>query len=663
MKYQFLLPVFTIILCLCAPLRAQESDLTRYFWDDGGLDLGYPASWDEPLPVEDGRILKLQMAQILVDSPDIRPPGVPIITILLYSELMPDSDLESLLVDALGNIDITANPENAVDVTLAGLDALEMDGMSSDELLAGIGRAALISDTTALVVTGRAISEQSDAFLKVFGQVVESIKIADTEIMTESETYGVLWQTMRTVSDGDAAFLNLIGLAYSDGKLYTIERDLGVIQIDAATGEILEILPVPHVSDPTDIAVDTGTIYIADILCSCIFTLDENGESQIEGFNDGAPISILADNGKLYATNIENDNTISIRVFENGELTNTIPLNKNLFVQPILSIDSLGRVLILTQYGEIIRLADDRSTPLYTLGPMSDSLTDMAVDSNNHFVITTIDQGISILDSNGEEVGRPGRIVPNFPLPGEVVSPGGVAVGTDGTFYFIDSDGSFGAITAMRAGIPANRVGAPELQLNRAVQGTLSSQITRQTWTFAGKAEQYITISVIGSSDELGLVVHLITPDGAETAYSDTEIVDLMLESDGTYIIIVERIDGTGAYSLGISETQPIDFDPNGVAKLEGRLDDMFSTQRWSFEGQAGQSFTLTMQASTLDPILRLVDSNGDVLDENDDTGDPALGSAAQISNAQLPQNGRYVIEATSFEGEGTYELVIVRTG
>jgi hypothetical protein len=287
----------------------------------------------------------------------------------------------------------------------------------------------------------------------------------------------------------------------------------------------------------------------------------------------------------------------------------------------------------------------------------------MAVDSNNHFVITTIDQGISILDSNGEEVGRPGRIVPNFPLPGEVVSPGGVAVGTDGTFYFIDSDGSFGAITAMRVGIPANRVGAPELQLNRAVQGTLSSQITRQTWIFAGKAEQHITISAIGSSDGLSLVVHLITPDGAETAYSDTEIVDQMLESDGTYIIVVERMEGTGAYSLGISETQPIDFDPDGVAKLEGRLDDMFSTQRWSFEGQAGQSFTLTMQASTLDPILRLVDSNGDVLDENDDTGDPALGSAAQISNAQLPQNGRYVIEATSFEGEGTYELVIVRTG
>lgn len=671
MRYQFRLSIFAIVLSLCltSSLYAQENNLTPYTWEEASLDLTYPAGWEEPLPNEQDGTLRLQMAQILVDSPDVRPPGVPIITITLLNNLAPDADLLTALADELNNIQIIADPVNTTETTFAGTDAIELTGSSSDELLTGIGRTALISDTTALIITGRAIADQTDAFLEIFNQVAESIILPESETPVEtSETYGVVWQTMRTVSDGDEAFLNLVGLAYQADKLYTIERDLGVIQIDAATGEVLNIQSIPNISDPVDIAVDSSSnIYIADISCACIFALSEEGDtSQIEGFSDGAPSSIFAaPNGSLYATNVENDDTISVRVFRDGTLENTIRLSDNLFIQPFLSIDSLGRVIALTQYGEIIGLADGNATPLYTLGAMSDSLTDIAVDQDNHFVITTSDQGISILDSNGEEVGRPGRIVPNFPLPGEMVSPRGVVVSPNGTLYFIDSDGSFGSITAMRAGLPADRVGSTELQLNQTVQGTFNDQTTQQTWTYAGTTGQYITISAIESSgsDALDLALRLIAPDGSEVAYSDDQIIDQPLAADGTYIVIVERVDGTGAYTLGVSETQTVNFDANSVAKLEGELNDNFTIQRWSFEGQAGQSFTLTMQADTLDPILRLVNASGEVIDENDDTGDPALGSAAQIVNAQLPENGRYIVEAASVGGNGHYELIIVRTG
>ncbi len=670
MKYQFRLSMFALALFLAALwpvlLHAQENTLTPYFWESGDFDLAYPAGWNEPLPIEVDGVLRLQLAQILVDAPDVRPPGVSIITITLLNDLAPDTDILTLLADELSNIEITAYPENVTETMLAGTDAFELTGSSSDDLLTGIGRVALISDTSALIVTGRVISEQADNFFEIYNQVAESIATPDIETPTESETYGVVWQTMRTVSDGDDAFLNLIGLAYNEDRLYTIEHDLGIIQVDTATGEILEIQPIPDISDPVDIAVDnSGNIYIADIACGCVFVRTEEGdESQIEGFSDGAPSSIFATaDGRLYATNVENDDTVSVRVFRDGALENTIRLSNSLFIQPILSVDSLRRVIALTQYGEIIGLADGTATPLYTLGAMSDSLTDIAVDSNNHFVITTSDQGISILDSSGEEVNRPGRIVPNFPLPGEMVSPMGTVVGADGTLYFVDSDGSFGAITAMRSGVPSDRIGASELQLNKTVQGRFNDQTAQQTWTYAGKADQRITISATDVSDSLILALRLIAPDGSEVVYSEQEIVDQLLEADGTYLMIVERLDGAGAYQLGVSETHAVDFDANGVARLEGTLNDIFSIERWGFEGQAGQSFTLTMQADELDPILRLVDANGVVLDENDDTGDPALGSAAQLVNAQLPENGRYVIEATSFEGEGRYELVIVRTG
>jgi len=670
MKYRFRLSIFVVILCLYViiPLRAQDENLTPYFWEAGDLNLAYPAGWDKPLPVEQDGALQLQMAQILVDSPDVRPPGVAIITLTLLDNLPPDPDILRLLADELNGIDITADLENVTETTLAGADAIELTGISSDELLSGIGRAALLSDTTALLMTGRAIAEQSDDFFEIFNQAAESIASPDGEIPAESEaseTYGVLWQTMRTVSDGDDAFLNFVGLAYSGNRLYTIERDLGVVEIDAATGEVLEITPIPDVVEPVDIAVDTsGTLYIADIACACAFVLGEAGETRIEGFSEGAPSSIFAaPDGRFYATNVENDDMISVRVFRDNALENTIRLGENLFIQPVLSIDGLGRVIALTQYGEILGLADGRPTTLYTLGPISDSLTDLAVDAKNRFIIATSNQGISILNSEGEEIGRPGRLVPNFPLPGEMVSPMGAVAAPDGTLYFIDSDGSFGAITAMRAGLPADRVGATELELNKAVQGAFNDQTAQQTWTYDGTAGQSITISALNISEGLTVALRLIAPDGSEIAYSEDQLVDQRLEADGIYIIIVERVDGTGAYTLGISETQTINFDSNGVARLEGELDEVFTVQRWSFEGQAGQNFTLTMQAETLDPILRLLDPDGSVIDENDDTGDPALGSAAQIVNTQLPEDGRYMIEAASFEGEGRYELIIVRTG
>jgi DNA-binding beta-propeller fold protein YncE len=666
MKSQFRLFIFAVclFLCLAWPLRAQENAPIRFTWEEGNLDLIPPAEWDAPLPVEQSGTLRLQMAQILVDSPDVRPPGVPLITLTRFNNLTSDTDILTLLANELNNLEISAGMENVTDTTLAGFDALESTGTSGDGLLFGIGRAALISESAALIVTGRAILEQQDAFLEIFNQLVESITLPETE--PEGETYGVAWQTMRTISDGDEAFLNFVGLALSEGSLYTIERDLGVIQIDAANGEILNIQSIPNVLDPADIAVDSsGIIYITDYACACIFVLEE-GEviSQIEGFSEGAPSSILAAaDGRLYATNVENDDIISVKAFREGALENTIRLSENLFIQPILSVDSLARVIALTQYGEIIGLAGGTATPLFTLGAMSDSLTDIAVDSNNHFVITTSDQGISILNSDGVEIARPGRIVPNSPLPGEVVSPAGVAADADGTLYFVDSDGSFGAITAMRAGLPADRVGATELQLDQSVQGTLNDQTAQQSWTYAGTAGQRITISAIDSSDLLDVALRLIAPDGSEAAYSDDSIIDQALAADGTYIVIVENISGAGAYTLGISETKNVNFDANGVARLEGELDGIFTVQRWGFEGQAGQSFTLTMQSDTLDPILRLIDANGDVIDENDDTGDPALGSAAQLLNVELPQDGRYVVEATSFEGEGGYELVIVHTG
>jgi hypothetical protein len=259
-----------------------------------------------------------------------------------------------------------------------------------------------------------------------------------------------------------------------------------------------------------------------------------------------------------------------------------------------------------------------------------------------------------------------------------MASPGGVVVDADGTLYFVDSDGTFGAITAMRAGIAPGRVGETNLKPGVAVQGTLDENSAQQTWTYDGTAGQRVTISAIDASseDQLNVALRLIAPDGSEEGYNndqegidlfsefDAQIKDHPLAANGTYIIVVEQVDGAGIYTLGVDETRVFAFDDDGVVELAGKIDDLFTAQRWEFEGVAGQGITMTMRAvdGTLDPVLRLIGPDGEMIDENDDTVDTALGNSAQISGATLPESGRYVIEATRFEGVGSYGLIIVVT-
>lgn len=670
---------FTAVLfaLFSAPAFAQD---TPYTWEAGDISLLYPAGWDEPLPDDSGGVVTLRLAQTLVDAPDVRPPGIPIITLKVLPSAA--ADLPALLEAELRlmSLDSLSKPSES---TLLGAEAVEITGSSADGSLFGVGRAAAISATEVLIVTGRAQAAQREAFTAVYTALIDSLTTNRAPAVRESG-YGVLWHTMRTLAEGEEAFLNLVGLAFvPSNRLYTYERDLGLVELDAVSGEVLSLMPNPEITAPADVAADAdGTVYVADVNCGCIFVRGADGtdtwsDTPITGFGDGAPASLaVGSDNRLYATNVEDNSSISVRVLQNGALERTLALDPGVFQQPLLAADQSGRVLALIQYGEALSLAGAAPTPLFDLGPLPESLTDFALDSENNIILTTAEFGIMILNAQGEEIDRPGRIVPSFPLAGEFVSPGSAAVGTDGTLYFVDSDGSFGAVTAMSRQVARGRIGATALALNLAVQGTLDESAPQQTWTYDGQAGQRVTISALDASgaNQLDLALRLIAPDGSEEAYnddqageelpaaSDAQVIDHPLATSGTYIIVVQRIDGEGAYRLGISETQMFTLGANGVTTLNGEISDVFPVQRWQFEGQAGQTLTITMQATsgTLDPALRLVAANGEVIAGNDDADDPALGTNAQIFAARLPENGRYTVEAGRFEGEGRYELVIV---
>jgi hypothetical protein len=212
------------------------------------------------------------------------------------------------------------------------------------------------------------------------------------------------------------------------------------------------------------------------------------------------------------------------------------------------------------------------------------------------------------------------------------------------------------------------------------VQGTLTAERTEETWLYSGIAGEVITIAAVDlarpSPTALGLDMEIIlyAPDGSELTRNDdhggldlygvydAQIRDLTLPDSGDYRIVVRSVQNTsGTYTLGISAPRLIALDPGGVTRVTGRIQAVFPRQKWQFEAAEGQALTITMLATsgTLDTLLDLTSPSGRRTAYNDDASDPALGVNAQIVRVQLPRDGIYTLDATRYEGTGSYELII----
>lgn len=660
------------------PTAAQTDNLTPYSWDDGNLALAYPSDWDTPIASsQDGRSV-LQLAQTLNDQPDTRPPGIPFINLNLLPNDIPDVDLTPYIADGFKSIGII--PVGSTASTLLGFDALTAEGSSSDGLLFGLLRVVQLPDNGILLVIGRGVEAQHEAFTQLFNDVADSIVLgAGSEPVTP--TYGVLWNTSRSAADGESAFTNVTSIAVgTSGKLYAVDPTIGVIAFDAQTGAVLGTYPNEQITLPSALAVTADdTVYVGDTACQCIQVLEADGQwnTPVEGFGVASPASLISTpDGSVYATD-QTDTGIAVQIIE-GENRESIELGIEINVQPLLAVAPSGQVLALTPEGTVFPIGEGDFSALYTLNMPSSYVNAFAAEADNQFVLATSDKGVLIVDSNGEPLSGLGKIVANYPMPGEFVSPHSVALSSDGTIYISDSDGSFGAVTAMNTRVTAGRVGSTVLIPGAAVQGTLNATTTQQDWTLNGAAGQSVTISAVDASESgvLDVGLQLIAPNGQEEANNDdqtgtdlttavdSQISDHILKSSGSYTIRVTLVNGSGTYRLGIVQELPFTLNAGEPTQLQGSLEGALPKQRWTFEAAAGQVFTITMQAQTgtLDPVLRLLDKNGNSIADNDDAADTALGKNAQLVMVKIPANGTYTLEAERFSGAGDYMIIIVAT-
>ena len=206
----------------------------------------------------------------------------------------------------------------------------------------------------------------------------------------------------------------------------------------------------------------------------------------------------------------------------------------------------------------------------------------------------------------------------------------------------------------------------------------LTDETTQQTWAFDGVTGEYITLIAIADVEalDLDLALQILAPDGSEVIYVDDvqdeevesllfnpfdpQIISLELAQDGEYTVIVEAVVGAGRYQLGLSKSQTLEL-VDGEQVVSGVLSEVLPLQDWVFVGRGGQSLTITLEAQsdTLDPILYIINPQGEIIAENDDADDGELGLNSQIVGFAIQQNGNYIIRASRFFGEGTYRLTI----
>jgi len=99
---------------------------------------------------------------------------------------------------------------------------------------------------------------------------------------------------------------------------------------------------------------------------------------------------------------------------------------------------------------------------------------------------------------------------------------------------------------------------------------------------------------------------------------------------------------------------------------VEGELDDEHRTREYSFEGEAGQTVSITLLSDDYDPLVVLLDADGQEIAMNDDGGPVSLSS--RIGPFSLPEDGEYTIVADSYshyfnndasEAVGSFTLIL----
>lgn len=268
----------------------------------------------------------------------------------------------------------------------------------------------------------------------------------------------------------------------------------------------------------------------------------------------------------------------------------------------------------------------------------------------------------------------------------------GIILPQDGTYTIVvgryqgASGTSTGEFTLILDLADESASGQVAIAYGETLVGTINNENYQDSYVFEGVAGDVVSIEVIATSGDLDTIVSLVGPSGEvldgnddvdfEAGNTNSALRAFVLPSDGTYTILVGRYEGrngttTGNYTLELileSGEAPVSDDGSpptalGEGNYSGAINEQNIAQRFSFEGEAGQSFVIEMTAisGNLDALLIVQDADGKEVGRNDDRDFATTDAALTLT---LPNTGTYTVIATRYQeaaggSAGEFELSI----
>lgn len=333
-------------------------------------------------------------------------------------------------------------------------------------------------------------------------------------------------------------------------------------------------------------------------------------------------------------------------------------------------------------YGDTItgELTEDNQVVSYTFEGQAGDVVDIALTALD------FDTLLRLEDANGVELTRDddggdglNSLISGFELPG------------DGT-YTIYIDGYRGAngdrvllgeytLSLQMANVAQDAGGSDEntpdvatpedeltINYNATLTGEITTDISNVTYRFDGAEGDTISIAV--DSDAFDPLVRLLDADGNEVAFDDDSggnfnaLIEMFtLDADGDYQIVIEGYrgsDGTepveGQFEISLTlestaesadETGTTDSDIPLIDYEQGTVTGTYpEDERYIFNGELGDIVDIALEADGFDPLVRLLDPNGNEVAVDDDSGGEFN---ALITGFELSQAGEYTIVIDSF--------------
>ena len=223
------------------------------------------------------------------------------------------------------------------------------------------------------------------------------------------------------------------------------------------------------------------------------------------------------------------------------------------------------------------------------------------------------------------------------------------------------------------------------VELNRSIQGMLTSDGLATLYPFEGLAGQLINVTMDTLSNDLDPYLILLDSQGREITRNDdwgmdnrnAGLRDVLLNDDGRYYIVATRyrqMFGTtsGDFSVLVKESPggniptPLTRRISYGLPVQGRITNDDYAIHYAFKGNQGDqiSILLSAEGGELDPTLRLSDAIGNEIAFNDDIHS-IQNLNASVEDFVLPYTGYYTVTATRYEGRkgesvGNYTLEVI---